>query len=354
MSIKKYQINLPMKYKNHIISSNIQLLEALEKLEKIHIKCLIVVENGLVLGTITDGDIRRSLLKGHSLSAKASFIMNVDYTYIELCDANGVYYLPKLASKLVPIVGKDKELDHIALVSHKGYISFSDAVIMAGGKGTRLYPLTKSTPKPLVYVDESKDLRIIDLPLRLLEKYGFQKVFIIVNHMGDQIERKYKKSDYSFEFRFLMETEFKGTFGSVYDFKDYFTSDFFMMNCDVYTTLNIYKMYREFKDSNSCISVAGRITDHYIDFGVLHSEKDSIKVIEKPTYRYDINMGIYWINKSNISEKISPRKSKLWHITDEINSLTERSMKVSRFEHVGSWVDIGRVKDLELIKTTIE
>jgi dTDP-glucose pyrophosphorylase len=343
-----------MKYKNHLIPSNLQLLEALKRLEKIHIKCLIVVENGLVLGTITDGDIRRSLLKGYSLSAKASSVMNIDYTYIEYCDANGIYYLPKLASKLVPIVGKNKELDHIVLVSYKGYISFADAVIMAGGKGTRLYPLTKSTPKPLVHVDESKDLRIIDLPLRLLEKYGFQKVFIIVNHMGDQVERKYQKSDYSFEFRFLKETEFKGTFGSVYDFKDYFTSDFFMMNCDVYTTLNIYKMYSEFKDSNSYITVAGRTIEHYIDFGVLHSQKDSIKVVEKPTYRYDINMGIYWINRSILSEKILPRNSELWHITDEINRLTDRSMKVSRFEHVGSWVDIGRVKDLEIIKSTIE
>lgn len=343
-----------MKYQSHLIPSNLKLLAALEILEKIDIKCLIVLDKGLVVGTITDGDIRRSLLIGFGLSTQVSSIMNTDFTYIESINACGIYFLPKLKSNLIPIVGENKELNDIALVSYKGYISFADAVIMAGGKGTRLYPLTKSKPKPLVYVDETKKMRIIDLPLRLLEKYGFQNVFIIVNYMGEQIEMAYTQSVYSFEIKFLKETQFKGTFGSLYDFKDNFTTEFFMINCDVYTTLNIYKMYTNFSNSCALISVAGKTVDHYIDFGVINTDNSTVHIIEKPTYKYKINMGIYWINR-DVFNKTKPNSSDgLWHITDEINFFKDSSSKATSYEHLGSWIDIGRINDLELIRNIIE
>lgn len=334
-------------YKENTLLSNQSIRTCLEKLEILKVKCIVILsDNNIVKGVVTDGDIRRAFISGCDLEDPILDIVNKDF--FSLKEKKGMNFFPDKKGMLVPVIDKKGFLNDIVRVSSLGFITFIDAVIMAGGKGTRLTPLTLDTPKPLINLNDKK--RIIDLPLDLLQSYGFQKVIIIANYKSKKVINFFKNTDRKMIFEVLVENSFLGTFGAVAYFKEKINTDFVLINSDVYIDLDLYKMWELFRDTNANICVASMEQSNYIDFGVFEQKNGNVlKVVEKPTYVYNINLGIYIVDKNILSNDFVLDKDGLYHITYEIERLIEEG-KVKSFVHRGFWHDIGRIEDLNKVK----
>ena len=338
-----------MKYIDNIVLKESNLNDALKKLDSLPTKCLVVVDDdNNYYGTVTDGDIRRYTLQNDfiALNSKIELLVNLESLYILKSECKGMLNFQGHKGLLLPILEHNKVVN-IVKISSAGFVSFCDAVIMAGGRGTRLMPYTENCPKPLVNISSSK--RLINLQLDLLVLYGFQNVFIIANQFSEQIVQYFNEHNFDCSVSILVEHSFLGTCGALFDFSDCFESDIFLINCDVYTDLDIYQMYLHFKEFKCNIDVAVLEKNNYIDFGVIEGDRYIAKLIEKPTFIYLINTGIYWIGHSVLN---SPRNKVdgLYHMTDEIQYQIDNDNKVGIYRHFGLWKDIGRVEDLDAIK----
>lgn len=202
----------------HIINQNVSLLEALECINRLAPEPLVlfvVDDNNRMVGTLTDGDSRRALINGASLNDKVEMIMHRNYIYIDanaIDDVKEIKRLKEFKMKLVPILDNNKNIvDIINLEMYASRLPI-DAVMMAGGKGERLRPLTEKTPKPLLPVG---DKAIIDHNVDRLINYGVQHIFVTVNYLKEQIEKHYKEPRNGVQVKTVREPKFLGTIGSI-------------------------------------------------------------------------------------------------------------------------------------------
>jgi NDP-mannose synthase len=216
------------------------------------------------------------------------------------------------------------------------------AVILAGGKGTRLRPYTICIPKPLVPID---DIPILEIVLRQLKYYGFTEVIIAVNHLADIIMAFFGKGEkYGLNIRYSIENKPLGTAAPlrlIHDLED----TFLVMNGDVLTTLN-YRAFLDFHKKNSCdVSISNYKKEVKIDLGVLSIEQSRfVDYIEKPTYKFDVSMGIYAMQLDSL-EYIP--KNQYYDIPEFILKLHQNNKKISCFDDNCYWLDIGRPDDYE-------
>jgi len=217
------------------------------------------------------------------------------------------------------------------------------AVILAGGEGTRLKPFTTNFPKPLVPIDDTPILEII---LRQLKHCGFSDVTIAVNHLADLIIAFFqdgKKHDLNISYSF--ESKPLGTAGPI-SLIENLNDNFLVMNGDVLTTIN-YKDLYDFHISNGCdITIAAFKREEKIDLGVLDIGDDGkfINYTEKPSYHFNVSMGVYILNKSVLD--LIPVNEK-FNIPDLVLEAQARNKKIKCYQGDYSWLDIGRVDDYE-------
>jgi len=217
------------------------------------------------------------------------------------------------------------------------------AVILAGGKGTRLKPYTLVLPKPLMPIG---DMPVLEVVIRQLEKYGFRKIVMSVGYLAELLEAYFGDgSKWNVEISYSRESEPLGTAGSV-GLIEHVEDDFIVMNGDILTSLNYSNLMKYHIKENSMITVAVCEKDVSIDLGVLKSnEKDEIyDYIEKPTFRYQVSTGVYAYNKKAL--KYIKGKRYL-DFPDLIKILINNKEKVKAFRFNGYWLDIGRREDYE-------
>ena len=330
----------------YIIQQTESIREALVSLNQITSETqslLVVDEDQKLVGTLTDGDIRRGLIKGAELSDSVSTIMHKDFKYI-LESEFDVALVRKIRGKKILFIPVLDEEYHIVEVLNLKMMKSSlpiDAVLMAGGKGERLRPLTEKIPKPLVKVG---DKCIIDYNIDNLIAFGVKHINVTVNYLGEQLEEHFVEPRNGVQVRTFREPKFLGTIGSI-KFVDTFHNDnILVMNSDLFTDIDFEDFFLHFREHDAEMSVAAVPYNVSIPFGILDLDGRNIKgLLEKPKYNYYANAGIYLFKKSALAE--IPDDT-FFNATDLIEKLISLGKNVIRYPLKGTWIDIGQHADL--------
>lgn len=333
---------------NHIISKDITLLEALKQINSLYPEPLVlfvVDDNNIMVGTLTDGDSRRALIAGASVNDTAEKVMHRNFNYMRSDEANYVLELKNQKErnmKLVPILDDEHHIvDIVNLEKYKTRLPI-DAVLMAGGKGERLRPLTEKTPKPLLPVG---DKAIIDHNVDRLINYGIQHISVTVNYLKEQIEEHYASLRNGVQIQTVREPQYLGTIGSVRFVPQFYNDTVLLMNSDVFTNIDYEDFYLHFLHHDAEMSVAAIPYDVSIPYGILDLEGRIIKgLLEKPKYNYYANAGIYLIKRRALYE--IPDDT-FFNATDLIEKLISEKKKVIRYPLNGTWIDIGNPQEYQ-------
>lgn len=347
------------KIEKYIIREDCTIREALGILNDLpdNILTLLVIDRdkGTMLGTVTDGDIRRGLISGYSLEDAISKIMNVDFCYLKK-DNVDLLYIKEAKHKgvtLLPILNSDKKISKVLNLRRNKSLLPIDAVLMAGGKGVRLRPLTEKTPKPLIKVGNKC---IIDYNVDNLIEYGFENIFVTINYLKEQLIEHFKDPRQGVKIQCVEEPQFLGTIGSVLYIKKFKNDTVLIMNSDLFTNIDYEDFYLHYLENSADMSILSIPYSHKVPFGVFDIDGCEIKgVKEKPTLDYYANGGIYLIKKELLQ---NIPKDTFFDATDFVTSLIDKGFKVIRYPLTGYWIDIGKFEDyykaLELAKHTIK
>ena len=332
----------------HIINQNVSLLEALECINELAPEPLVlfvVDDDDRMVGTLTDGDSRRALIAGASVDDKAEKIMHRNFNYMRVDDVQNVQEIRRqkmMLMTLVPILDDDKHIvDIIDFQKYKTRLPI-DAVMMAGGKGERLRPLTEKTPKPLLPVG---DKAIIDHNVDRLISYGVNHISVTVNYLKEQIEEHYKEPRNGIQIQTVREPKYLGTIGSIKFVPKFYNDTILLMNSDVFTNIDYEDFFLHFQQNEAEMSVAAIPYNVSIPYGILDLDGRNIKgLLEKPQYTYYANAGIYLIKLKALNEI---PENEFFNATDLVEKLISEGKKVIRYPLNGTWIDIGNPQEYQ-------
>lgn len=342
-------------WEKHIISHNKTLLEALEQINSIGTSPLVlfvVDDEKKIVGTLTDGDSRRALIAGFSIEDKAEKVMHRNFNYIminSITDVNEIKRQKEKKMKLIPVLDESRHIvDIIDLEKFKTRLPV-DAVLMAGGKGERLRPLTEKTPKPLLPVGEKA---IIDHNVDRLINYGIKHIYVTVNYLKEQIEEHYQEPRNGVQIQIVREPKFLGTIGSIKFVPKFYNDTILLMNSDVFTNIDYEDFYLHFQHYDAEMSVAAIPYNVSIPYGVLDLNGRNIQgLLEKPKYNYYANAGIYLIKRRALDE--IPENT-FFNATDLVEILIAEGKKVIRYPLNGTWIDIGNPQEYQKAKDLVK
>lgn len=341
-----------MRYK---LYSNSQLHKALEAINASKNKIAVIVDDeSNVIGTLTDGDIRRGLLAGLGLDDEVSKFMNARPTLVSEGDDLAPYYKDL----------KHNLYRHIVIINSAGKLSrvltlddFDDqgvstkggkvAVIMAGGRGKRLGPITDDMPKPMVPVTGKPMIEHVINRLRL---HGYTKLYISVHYKKEHIIDYLKTgAELGVEIHYLEEMKPLGTAGSLSLLPRGLDHDFLVVNSDLITNIDYFSFEKQHHTLHKTATVCVRQHDIEVPFGVLEIDENMsiTRITEKPQYSHTISTGIY-LFKPSILNYLS--YNEYLDMPDLLNVLIEKK-SVAAYSCYEIWHDIGRIEDLERIRT---
>lgn len=334
--------------KEHRVNQDITFIEALEQINTLRPEPLVlfVLDNGgRMVGTLTDGDSRRALIAGASVNDKVEKVMHRDFNYMTVEDTNNVKEIKRqrdLKMRLVPVLDAEKHIvEIINLEKYKTRLPI-DAVLMAGGKGERLRPLTEKTPKPLLPVGGKA---IIDHNIDRLISYGIKHINVTVNYLAEQIEEHFADPRDEVQVQTVREPKYLGTIGSIRFVKEFYNETILVMNSDLFTNINYEDFYLHFKEHDAEMSVAAIPYNVAIPYGIFDLDGRNIKgLVEKPKYIYYANAGIYLIKRRALDE--IPADT-MFHATDLVEKLIAEGKKVIRYPLNGTWIDIGNPQEYQ-------
>jgi dTDP-glucose pyrophosphorylase/CBS domain-containing protein len=329
----------------HLINSDENVLNALRRLNDLSgsTMTLIVVDNdGAMVGTLTDGDIRRSLVAGCSLSQPVSDIMNRSYTaiYPGNVDVAAFKGLRQKGIKLVPMLDSDNRPTRLIDLEHTRSILPLSALIMAGGQGERLRPMTLTTPKPLLKI---ADKAIIDYNVEALAEVGITDVTVSTRYLSQQIIDHFEQPVAGIKVNCIVENRPLGTIGALGLIGPLQHDNILVLNSDLLTTIDYADMYLKHIDEHADITIAAIPYSVAVPYAILATDGNRVTAIEeKPTYSHYANAGIYIISRKAAS-LITPSE----HIdaTDLIERALQRDLRVAFFPLNGTWIDVGSPAD---------
>ncbi|MCU0440302.1 MAG: nucleotidyltransferase family protein [Raineya sp.] len=334
-------------FSKHIIKHTFSIKQALEKLNSFNSKddltLFVIDENERMIGTITDGDIRRGLLNSKNLESSVVEIMFPEFRFLEKSNINldKIQYFRNLEIHLVPVLDENKRIVKILNLSENQSILPIDAVLMAGGKGERLKPLTDTTPKPLLKVGQKP---IIEYNLDRLEHFGVENVWISVRYLAEQIiEYLGDGSNKNLNIQYIKEEKPLGTAGAVSLIENFKHETVLLMNSDLLTNIDFEDFYKTFMDSEASMCIATIPYKVSIPYAILETEHHEVLDIkEKPSYIYQANAGIYLIKRKYLN--LIPQNS-FFDAPDLVQELIRQGKKISYYSILGYWLDIGKPED---------
>ena len=334
---------------SHIISQEVTLLDALARINTFQVPeplvLFVVDRQQRMVGTLTDGDSRRALIAGAQVTDKAEKVMHREFLYMRQEDITNVHEIRRqrnLKMQLVPILDEEHHIvDIINLEKYKTRLPV-DAVLMAGGKGERLRPLTEKTPKPLLPVGGKA---IIDHNVDRLISYGITHISVTVNYLAEQLEAHFAQPYGDVKVNCVREPQFLGTIGSVQYVKHFYNDTVLVMNSDLFTNIDYEDFYLHLQQHDAEMSVAAVPYNVAIPYGIFQLEGRNIKgLVEKPKYNYYANAGIYMVRRRALDE-IPPDTA--FHATDLIEKLIAEGKRVIRYPLNGTWIDIGNPQEYQ-------
>lgn len=334
-----------------IASSHITLIEAMQKIDLNVNGILFLVNDGNKLcGAVSDGDIRRWILRTSNLDTEISKVMNRHPIYIsDFEKGKALEYMEKKSVCVLPVTDGEKHVVDIVFAKRKKrklqeVLKDVPVIIMAGGKGTRLYPYTKILPKPLIPIG---DVPIMERIIDGFCEYGISKFYITVNYRRTMIQSYFADIDRTYEIIYVEEMEPLGTAGGIRLLKQKFDIPLFIMNCDIIIKADYSDMYQFHKNSGNVITVVAALKNDRIPYGVIYSKENGeiIKMDEKPCRSYFVNTGMYIINPEMI--ELIPRNT-FFHMTDLTNRAMESGLKVGMYPiSEDSFLDMGEFEEME-------
>jgi dTDP-glucose pyrophosphorylase/mRNA-degrading endonuclease RelE of RelBE toxin-antitoxin system len=341
-------------YKDHLILSGSTIKQALLKLNELSQDAILFVvdNNDKLIGALTDGDVRRGLLKGSTIDTIIDEIIQDNPRYITKGENN----LQKIIEyrednfRIVPVVDENhKVINIINFRKIKSYLPI-DAVIMAGGRGQRLQPLTDDIPKPLLKVG---DKAIMEHNLDRLTLFGIDDFWVSIKYLGEQIEDYFGKGDEkNIKIEYTTEEIPLGTIGAVSKI-DNFEHDYILVtNSDLLTNLDYELFFLDFINQNADLAVLTIPYNVNVPYAVLETNDGQIKSFkEKPTYTYYSNGGIYLMKKEML--RFIP-KDTFFNATDLMEELIKNNFKVISYPFVGYWLDVGKHEDFQKAQLDIK
>lgn len=338
-----------MKFDNILIHKDKNLLEVLKKLNEVLFKSeisrlilFVVDDNQKLIGSLTDGDVRRSLVKNEDLTLRAEEVCNKEFIFeFEKPGFLNLQTYRQKDIKILPILDVDKKLIRIIdLDKTKSQLPL-ECMIMAGGRGKRLSPLTDTVPKPMLLLG---DKPIIEHNIDRLISFGIKKFYISVKYLGDQIRDYFddgSKKGVSIEY--IWEDEPLGTAGALSLVNKFESDHILLMNSDLFTDIDFEDLYLDLIDQKADMAVAS--TEYKVDvpYAVFETNENTVvNFKEKPSYVYHSNAGIYILKKELIS-KIP--KNEFYDITDLMEKLVDEGGKLIHNPIMGFWIDIGSPVD---------
>lgn len=339
-----------MSYSNEIseriIKSNSTILQALKKMDAINKKLLLVFEDNKFLGVLSIGDIQKAIIGNISLETFVQTIMRKDFLFAKISDDKKsiLNLMQQYRIECMPIL--DESANLVSLYMWDDVFSSekrSDGlkinlpvVIMAGGEGTRLKPLTNIIPKPLIPIN---DKTIIE---RIMDKFievGCNEFFLSVNYKADMIKYYFSNTNYSI--MFIQEDQPLGTAGSLHLLKGKINSTFFVTNCDILIDQDINSILEYHKQNKNEITLVAALKHYPIPYGIVETTHEGLlkKITEKPEITFKINTGLYILEPNLIDDIPANRR---FDITDLIAELLKGNKKVGVFPvSEKSWRDIG-------------
>tara|TARA_B100000700_G_C15018819_1_gene844637 strand:- start:5 stop:1051 length:1047 start_codon:yes stop_codon:yes gene_type:complete len=336
--------------KHLLVHKNIRLLTALKKISLAGEKTLIVVNSKNVLqGTISDGDIRRNILRSNNLNNKIDKIYNTRPTYItegnyKKSDIKKIFL--KEHFDLLPIVNKSKiVVDYITWRSFlsneskkNNFSKIKTIVIMAGGEGTRLKPFTDLLPKPLVPL---KDKPIIDHIIDRFSKNNVKNFILTVRSKSKILKAYFDEKKYK-NLKFIDENKPLGTVGGLSLLNKKIKEDFLLTNCDILTEIDLEGFYNFHKSNNNILSLVVSAKKFSVPYGVCTVDNSGIfsAIKEKPFYNFFVNVGLYLISPKAL--QYIP-KNKALDMTSLIKILKKKKLSVGVYPiQDGEWIDVGQ------------
>lgn len=328
------------------------VMDALEKIDQLSADLtltLFVIDGaGRVVGTVTDGDIRRGLIRGVSTGDPVREVMSIRFTFWDndYFDLEKLRFIKSQGFKVVPVLDSERRLLRILDFSRgKSYLPV-DAVLMAGGRGERLRPLTLDTPKPLLKVGGRP---IIDYNVENLLRNGVENISVTVNYLKEQIEAHFAEPRGGVQIKCVREPKYLGTMGSVRFVESWHNDTVLVMNSDLFTDVDLEDFFLHFKEHEADMSIAAVPYSVNVPYGIFEIEgRRNIKgVREKPSFHYYANAGIYLIKKEVLD--LIPEGA-FFDATDLMAALIERGRSVVRFPLSGYWIDIGKPEDFAKVQ----
>lgn len=334
-------------YKDHLILSGSKVKEALLLLNELSQDAILFVVDAedKLIGALTDGDVRRGLIKGFTIDSYIDEIIQDDPRYITKGENN----LEKIIEyregdfRIVPVVDENhRVVNVINFRKIRSYLPI-DAVIMAGGRGQRLQPLTDTTPKPLLKVG---DKAIMEHNLDRLALFGIDDFWVSVKYLGEQIESHFGQGvEKNIKIEYVWENEPLGTIGAVSQIKNFEHDYILVTNSDLLTNIDYEQFFLEFIKQDADLAVLTIPYQVNIPYAVLEMNNGNVKSFkEKPTYTYYSNGGIYLMKKEML--KYIPQET-FFNATDLMEELIKNDLKIISYPFVGYWLDVGKHEDFE-------
>ena len=334
-------------FTRHLIHKKKTVRDALVQLNKLASDAILFVvdEENRLVGSLTDGDVRRGLLMGKSLIDPVTEFIQPNPKFIKKSD----YHLDDIIDfregnfRVIPIVN-----DYHAVVNVvnfrivKSYLPI-DAVLMAGGRGMRLKPLTDHTPKPLLKVGEKP---VIEHNIDRLISYGIDDFWLSIGYLGHQIQEYFEDGKgKNISIQYVHETEPLGTLGAVSQIDNFKHDSILITNSDILTNLDYEDFYLSFIDADADLSVVTIPYEVNVPYAVLETSNGHvISFKEKPTYTYYSNGGIYLVKRKILN--VIP-ENKYYNATELMQDVINTGGKVHSYPLLGYWLDIGKHEDFE-------
>lgn len=346
---------------NFLGTKELSLAEALKKINNTGKGIIFIVdEDEKLCGSLTDGDIRRWLIKTGEINVSVGKIMNTTPLAAQIGESDkGKRLLSLYGINAVPLlnnIGKIKDIvfsetDNVVVQKKKlGDLGENSVIVMAGGKGTRLYPYTKILPKPLIPIGE---ISILERILNEFIKYNIYDFYLTVNYRKDMIKAYLAEQNCGCNISYIEEKEPLGTAGGIRLINKRFDLPLFVTNCDILINANYCDLYDHHINSNNDITIVSALKNVNIPYGVLESEEDGIVkcIKEKPSLSFLVNTGMYIINPECI--KLIPENT-YFHMTDLTNKILQNGGRVGTYP-IGEddFLDMGEFAEMKKMEEKI-
>ncbi|MBU1122820.1 MAG: sugar phosphate nucleotidyltransferase [Candidatus Omnitrophota bacterium] len=335
-----------------LVDKKTSIKEAMMRMSEIGVKVLFVIDdNNKILGSLTDGDIRRWILKEGGLGEKVDQAYNRNPIFLKETYSVEEAKKAMLNNNVegIPVVNNRGEVIEVLLWSHvfgreilpKQKLDMP-VVIMAGGKGARLDPLTRILPKPLIPIGERA---IIDIIMERFSHHGIEEFYISINHKAKMIKSYFEEMGAKYTVRYIEEEKPLGTAGSLRFLQGRIQDSLLVSNCDIVVDCDYGEVIEFHNKYRYDITVIGSFKHFIIPYGVCEIEKDGLmtNITEKPEYDFLVNTGVYVLRKNTLD---LIEAEKVVHITDLIKAVRDNGGRVGVFPiSEKSWIDVGQLEE---------